>query len=103
MSRPCKRVIQSVVKQCSSEWYRLGIELGYNDNQIQAMTFNIPTPEGKLQVLIARKSMKHWKDKIVEALLDVCDQIMPLAIAAVMEDLGIEYTVSAGTRETFEI
>ena len=84
-SLPQEKVIQSVVERCASELYRLGIRLGYNDGQIQAMTFNIPTPEGKLQVIIGRKSIQG---RVVEALLDVCEQI--LATAAVMQDLGIK-------------
>ena len=89
---PPEKVIRSVVTQCSSEWYQLGIELGFNDNDIQSMTFNIPTPAGKLQAIIEKKAMAHGKGKIVEALLDVCEQILPLATVAVMEDLGIKYT-----------
>ena len=96
MSLPWQKVIKSVVEQCGSEWYRLGIGLGYNDGQIQSMTFNIPTPEGKLRVIIERKSKKHGKRKAIEALLDACDQTIPLAVVAVMEDLGIEYIDNAG-------
>ena len=90
-----QKVIQSVVKQCSSEWYQLGIELGFSDNEIEAMTFNIPTPAGKLRVIVEKKAMAHGKGKIVEALLDLCEQILPLATVAVMEELGIKYTGTA--------
>ena len=96
MSLPPEKIIRSVVKRCASEWYRLGIELGFNDSDIQAMTFNIPTSAGKLQVIVERKSMEHGKRTVAEALLDVCEQILPLATVAVMEDLGIQYT-AAGT------
>ena len=92
MSLPPERVIRSSVTHCSSEWYRLGIELGFNDNNIQAMTHTIPSSEGKLQVVIEKKSMEHGKGKVVEALLDLCEQILPLATIAIMEDLGIKYT-----------
>ena len=91
-SKPQEKVMQSVIGKCASEWYRLGINLGYSDSELRAMTFDIPTAEGKLQAVIERKSMKDGTDKVVEALLDVCDQIMPLAIVAVMKDLGIQYT-----------
>ena len=91
-SWPLEKVTQSVVNQCAFEWYRLGLRLGYNDGQIQAMTHSIPTPEGKLQVIIERKSKKDGKENAFEALLDVCDEIMPLAVVAVMKDIGIKYT-----------
>ena len=62
------------------------------------MTFDIPTPEGKLQAIFERQSVKHGEENAVEALLDVCDLILPLATVAAMEDLGIKYT---GTGEVF--
>ena len=88
-------VIQSVVEKCASEWYRVGIGLGYSHGLIQDLTSNKPTSEGKLQVIIERRSEQDGKEKAVEALLDVCDQIIPLAVVGVMEDLGIKY-VSTG-------
>ena len=91
-SWPLEKVTQSVVNQCAFEWYRLGLRLGYNDGQIQAMTHSIPTPEGKLQVIVEKRSMKDGKGKVVETLLDVCDEIMPLAVVAVMKDLRIKYS-----------
>ena len=92
MSLPQRKVIRHVVERCALEWYRLGIELGYEDGEIQDMTVGIPTPQGKLQVIIERKANEHGKKKAVEALLDACDQIIPLATVAVMEDLGLKYT-----------
>lgn len=88
-------VISSVVQNCAAEWYRLGRRLGYNGSQLKSMTFDISTPEGKLEAIIERKCMKEGTDdgKVVEALLDACDQLIPLAIVSVMEDLRIEYTV----------
>ena len=94
-SLPSEKVIRSVAKQCSSEWYQLGIELGFSDNEIEAMTFNIPPPAGKLRAIVEKKAMAVGKGKIVEALLDVCEQILPLETVAVMEDLGIKYTGTA--------
>ena len=91
-SRPLESVTQSVVQKSAPEWYRLGIRLGYSDGELRAMTFDIPTAEGKLQAIIERRSMKDGTGKVVEALLDVCDQIMPLAVVAVMKDLAIEYS-----------
>jgi tetratricopeptide (TPR) repeat protein len=91
MSLPPKQVIQSIVRQCSSEWFRLGIGLGFNVSQIQSVAHNIPSSEGKLQMLVERKSGEHGKEKVIEALLDVCDQLLPLSTVAVMTDLGIEY------------
>jgi hypothetical protein len=97
MSLPHQRVIRSVVEQCRSEWYRLGIELGYEHGQIQDMTCDIPTSKGKLQAIIEEKSRNYGKKKTTQALLDACDQIMPLAVVAVMKDLEIQcndYAVS---------
>ena len=91
-SRPLESVTQSVVQKSAPEWYRLGIRLGYSDGELRAMTFDIPTAEGKLQAIIERRSMKDGTGKVVEALLDVCDQIMPLAVVDVMKDLAIEYS-----------
>ena len=91
-SLPPEKVIRSVAKQCSSEWYQLGIELGFSDNDIQAMTFNIPTLAGKLRAIVEKKAMALGKGKIVATLLDVCEQILPLATVTVMEELGIKYT-----------
>ena len=62
------------------------------------MTHNIPTPEGKLQVIVERRAKEDGREAAVEALLDVCDQIMPQATVAVMEDLGIK---PIGTGEAF--
>ena len=95
MSLPHERVFQSVVEECASQWYRLGTELGYKDNQIRAITCDIPTLDGKLQAIIGRKSLELGKGKVVEALLGACDKILPLATVAVMEDLGIKY-ISTG-------
>ena len=92
MSLPQRKVIRCVVERCALEWYRLGIELGYKGSQIQDMTVGIPTPQFKLQVIIERIANEHGKKKAVEALLDACDQIVPLATIAAMEDLGVKYT-----------
>ena len=92
ISLPRENVIRSVIEECAPDWYRLGIELGYKDCHIRAMTFDIPTPESKLQAIIERKSVKHGKENAVEALLDVCDQILPLATVTVLKNLGIEYS-----------
>ena len=91
-SRPLEKVTQSVVNQCASEWYRLGIVLGYSDGELRSVTFGNLTAKGRLQAIIERKSMKDGTGKVVEALLDVCDEIMPLAVVAVMKDLEIKYT-----------
>ena len=91
-------VIGSVVEKCAPEWYRFGLRLGYNDGKIQAMTHNIPTLEGKLQVIVERRAREDGREAAVEALLDVCDQIMPQATVDVMEDLGIK---SIGTGGAF--
>ena len=91
-AQPQEKVIQSVIEKCASEWYRLGIGLGYSDGEIQDMTFDKPTSGGKLLVIIEKTSQKDGKRRAIEALLDACDQIIPLGVAAVMEDLGINYT-----------
>ena len=91
MSLPHERVIRSVVEECAPDWYRLGIELGFKDSNIRAMTSDIPTPQSKLQAIIESKSMEHGKENTVKALLDVCDKIMPLTTIAVMKNLGIKY------------
>ena len=91
MSLPHERVIRSVVDECSPDWYRLGIELGFKDSHIRSMTFDIPSPQSKLQAIIERQSMKLGKENTVKALLDVCDKIMPLTTIAVMKNLGIRY------------
>ena len=97
-SQPQDKVIDSVVERCAPEWYRFGLRLGYKDGKIQAMTYNIPTLEGKLQVIVEIRAKEDGREATVEALLDVCDQIMPQATVAVMEDLGIK---SIGTGEAF--
>ena len=100
MSLPHERVIRSVVEECAPDWYRLGIELGFKHPHIQAMTFDIPTPQSKLQAIIETKSMKHGKRNTVTALLDVCDKIMPLTTIAVMKNLEIKY-IATGNAEPF--
>ena len=91
-SQPQEKVIRSVIEKCASEWYQLGKELGYSDDEIQDMTFGKPTPEDKLKVIVEKRLQKDGKGRAIEALLDACDQIMPLRVVAVMENLGINYT-----------
>ena len=86
-------VIRSIVEECSSEWYRLGRELGLKGSHINAITSHIPTPQGKFQAIIDIKSREDGTRQAVEAVLDVCDQIIPLATVAVMQDLGIKHNV----------
>jgi hypothetical protein len=57
--QPPEKIIDSVVKRCGAEWYRLGIWLGYNDSQVTSRIHHIPTPEGKLEAIIQRKCMKE--------------------------------------------
>jgi tetratricopeptide (TPR) repeat protein len=95
LSKPLQKVIQSIVANCSSEWYRVGITLGFSHGQVQDMTFNKPTFHGKLQVIIEKRLEVDGKGKAVQALLDVCGQIMPLAVIDVMKDLGIRYIDTA--------
>ena len=54
--------------------YRFGLGL-YDDGKIQAMTHNIPTPEGKLRVIVERRAreFEDGREAAVKALLDVCD------------------------------
>ena len=101
MSLPRERVIQSVIEECASKWHQLGIELGYKDCLIRAITFDIPTPVGKLQAIIKRKSVKVGEKNTVEVLLDVCDQLLPLATVTAMEKLGIKY-IGAGEAFLFD-
>lgn len=57
--QPPEKIIDSVVRRCGAEWYRLGIRLGFiNDSQVTSITHHIPTPEGKLEAIIQRKCMK---------------------------------------------
>ena len=92
MSLPHERVIRSVVEECAPDWYRLGIQLGFKDSYIRAMTYDILTPQSKLQAIIERKSMEHGKENTVKALLDVCDKIMPLTTIDIMKNLGIKHS-----------
>ena len=98
MSLPQEKIIRSVVKagECTSEWYRLGRELDYSEGQLREMTRSIPTLQGKLKAIIDTESNEHGERNAVEALLDACDKIMPLATVAVLEDLGIKY-IGTGT------
>jgi hypothetical protein len=91
MSQPPDNVIDAVVGRCSAEWYRIGAKLGHNDSKLRAITFDIPTPEGKLQAIIESKSEELGTNDVVKALLDVCELVMPLTVVAVMQDLGIQY------------
>ena len=93
MSLPQEKVVRSVVnvKECASEWYRLGIELGYTDGLIRERTSGITSEQGKLQALIQTKANEHGEKGAVEALLDACDRIIPLATVAVVKDLRIKY------------
>ena len=89
MSLPRKNVLRHIVKECASEWYQLAGELGYSQAQVGAMTHDIPSPGGKLQAVIDRKTRKHGKRRVLEAVLDACYEVMPLALGNAMEDLGI--------------
>jgi hypothetical protein len=103
MCQPPENVIDSVVKRCGAEWYRLGMKLGYNDDKLRSLTFDIPSPESKLQAVIERKRMEAGTGEVVKKLLDVCEQLMPLTVMAIMEDLGIEYNTIVSDRLLYEV
>ena len=96
MSLPQESIIRSIVNECASEWYQLGRKLGYSKSQLLAMTHQMPTPQGKLRAVIDTESCEHRERKAVEAVLDACDEIIPLATVAVLENLGIKYICTGG-------
>ena len=75
------------------------MQLGYSHRQTEVIIHDKPASESKLHVVISKKTSKYGQRSDVEAVLDACYEVMPLALGNAMEDLGI--SCHEGTRMLF--
>jgi hypothetical protein len=69
------KVVHAVLKYGVCQWYSIGLELGFTGPQIEACTFEIPSPGSKLQALIERKSRECGMMETKKCLLSACEKI----------------------------
>ena len=78
----------SVIKYGSSQWYSLGIALGFNNAMIEACTYDIPVSSSKLEALIYRGLAAFGREKLTDLLLNACETIPYPIYGAVVGDTG---------------
>lgn len=69
------RVIQVVLEHGSAHWYEIGVALGFNDSEIEGLSYNKPTPSGKLLAILNQATARDGEDKVKEVLLNACKKV----------------------------
>ena len=81
------KVFQAVVKYGVEQWYSIGLVMGLADPQIKSCTFDIPSPDSKLQALIMHRVLECGVKETEKCLLTACQKIPRPIIGAVLEHL----------------
>ena len=79
-----------VIEYGSAQWYSFGERLGFNHDEIQALTFDKVTPADKLSAIINVRA-KHVDNvkKMNDLLLDACNYLSNPIVGDVKMKLGI--------------
>jgi death-associated protein kinase len=100
---PCTRskAIQSVIDHGCSQWYAIGLELGFSDSQINQYCNDQPEHSGKLLVLLEKKLQVEGMERLEKLALDACWRI-PQPIDGIVRD-EIEASANESTDNEYEI
>ena len=76
-------MLQAVVRCAPHEWYSIGLELGFRDGQITAMTDGLCTHAARLQKIVNQKAGDVGEQEAARLLLEACKKIPNPVIGAV--------------------
>lgn len=82
-SRPA--IVQAVLKFGISQWYALGLELGFTGAEIDDYCYNKPDNSNKLLVLLEKKSNMVSMEVLEDLVLNACERL-PHPIYAVVKE-----------------
>ena len=83
-----RKVVAAVLNYGVDQWYSIGLQMLFSDSQIKASTFDLPSPESKLQAIIVRKIYECGVHKTEELLLTACKSVPRPIIGIVLEYIG---------------
>ena len=83
---PDNKVFRAVVSHGVAQWFSIGLEMGLTGPEIEACTFNKPSPASKLQAIIELKIQRCGIKETDKCLLTACERIPQSIIAAVRGD-----------------
>ena len=87
------KVVRAVLKYGVGQWYSIGLEMGFTGPQIEAYTFEIPSPDSKLQAVIERKIREYGVKETEKCLFAACERIPQPVIGAVKGYLERESSI----------
>ena len=92
------RKIRAVLKCGASRWFEIGIELGFNPDQITCCSYNKPESSSKLLAITYMKIAEVGMEETEESLLMACKRISPPIFGAVRDEL--QYQTDDGANMT---
>jgi hypothetical protein len=83
-----KLVLQAVLKAAPHQWYSIGLELGFSNSEIEAMTHTLPSAQDKLRKVVLSKADQVGHERTAHLLLDSCKMIPNPVFGAVIKSLS---------------
>ena len=80
-------VTRAVMECAPHRWYPIGLELGFNDGQLESMVKGLAVDADKLIKIVNCKKMGQDSGVVAQQLLQACETIIDPVIAAVKEKL----------------
>ena len=68
-------IVRAVLAHGCSQWYELGLELGFTHAEISAYSQNIPECTGKLLVFLERKANEVSPEILEDLILNACKRV----------------------------
>ena len=78
-------IVRAVLTHGCSQWYELGLELGFAHAEVIEYTQNIAEGAGKLLALLERKANELSPESLKDLILNACKRI-PTPICGIVED-----------------
>jgi hypothetical protein len=83
-----KLVLQAVLKAAPHQWYSIGLELGFSNSEIEAMTHTLPSAQDKLRKVVLLKADQVGHKRTALLLLESCKTIPNPVFEAVIKSLS---------------
>ena len=81
-------VFKAVLKYGSTQWYSIGLKMGFTDPQIKACTHDMPSLSSKLEAIIEMKVRECGAQATGECVLSACERIPQPIIGSVLDEMS---------------
>jgi hypothetical protein len=78
----------STIQHGASQWYDIGIALGYSHGEVESCTKDKKEDKSKIHCLINKKYAEVGRKEVIALLFNACKKIPSPIYGAVTEDVG---------------